>query len=285
MESATLLGQRGHAVIARGLRDPNLGVRAVAAVAAGKAGATRLAPQIESLLFDGSPYARSGAIFALAKMGQNVDQTPLARMLLNDPQPRVRAQAAFLLGELGNDSALPLLREAATSRPARATPGELALLDLQVAEALVKLGDEGAIHGVRAALYPARPEDLEATALAVQVLGEVRDRASVSQLVALSTYRDRTGQQMPAEVRMNVAIALAKMGKREGSFIADEFRDNPQPVLRAQAAAVYGFATADPTNLSKLERLLEDPEPMVRVAAAAGVIRATGEGSRRASAP
>ena len=58
-------------------------------------------------------------------------------------------------------------------------------MELQIAQARVRLGDEEAIHSIRAALFPARSEDLEATALAAQLTGELNDRASARELVML----------------------------------------------------------------------------------------------------
>lgn len=60
------------------------------------------------------------------------------------------------------------------------------LLQLQLAEAMVKLGEDDQIATIRAALYPSRPEDLEATALAVQIIGQVKDRGSIDELIYLS---------------------------------------------------------------------------------------------------
>ena len=114
-------------------------------------------------------------------------------------------------------------------------------MQLQMAEAMVKLGDLDRIEAIRAALQPARPEDLEATAVAVQILGELGDKRPIDQLVYLSAYRDPTSKApFPAEVRMQVASSLAKLGLDKGGFIADEFLKNPDPALRAQAAGVYG---------------------------------------------
>lgn len=79
---------------------------------------------------------------------------------------------------------------------------------------------------------------------------------------------------MPAEVRLGVAAALARMGLKEGGFIADEYAANTFPPIRAQVAFVYG-EIGRPESLAKLEEFMADPDPMVRVAAAAGVLKCT----------
>lgn len=253
------------------LGDPNVGVRSIAAMSVGRHRMEGHEVRLRQLLDDPSPYVRASAIYALIRLGEPVDRSPLASILLTDPSPRVRAHAAYILGELDEPSALGLLREADSARMLRASPADLRLLRLQIAEAMVKLGDTSPVEAIRAALYPSRPEELEAAALAVQIIGEIGDRASVDQLVILSAYNEG-GQRLPAEVRLAIAGSLAKLGLDGGSFIADEFRESDRPALRAQSAHVYGV-TGQWRNLDELSRLMNDPMPQVRVAAAAGVIR------------
>lgn len=272
LEALTSAPARLETVIGAGLRDSNEGVRSVAAQIAGRERLRGSLPGLESMRSDPSIYAKLSAIYGLASIGSAVDQTPLASALLDHPSTRVRAHAAFLLGELGNASARGLLTDALTTDMPRAGAAELKLLQLQIAEALIKLGDEEQVQAVRAALYPSRPEELEATALAVQIIGEVRDRASIDELIYISAYTDEGGRAMPAEVRLAAALSLAKLGERRGDFIADEYRFDPSAAIRAQAAFVYG-ETGRLENLPKVENMLDDPDPRVRVAAAASAIR------------
>ena len=75
----------------------------------------------------------------------------------------------------------------------------------------------------------------------------------------------------PAEVRLGIAQALSGMGIKGGAYIADVFKANPSPALRAQAAFVYGFVGK--SQLATLEAMMADPDPTVRIAAAASVLR------------
>lgn len=277
IEGLTIAPARAQSIVSRALRDENVGVRTVAAMTVGRAPLPALAEDTRSLALDPSPFATCAAIFAMNKNGLGVDRTPLAAALLNDPSTRIRAHAAFVLGELGDPSALALLKDAARRPMSQASEGEYKLLQLQIAEAMVKLGDSSQLNALRAALYPAQPGDLEGTALAVQILGQLRDRESIPNLVYLSARRDSTGRTMPAEVRLAVAAALARMGMNQGDFIADEFLADRNPVLRAQAAHVYG-ETALSTNLGKLAKLMDDPDGSVRVAAATAVLRINATG-------
>jgi HEAT repeat protein len=260
-------------VARRGLTDENFGVRFVSAMTVGELRLEESAAMVEPLLGDPSRQVRGAAMYALRRLGRDVDLTPLASMLA-DRDPRVSAQAAFILGELGNPSAVPLLRDAAEVSYPTAALSEVRILRLQIAEALVKCGYEAAIETVRASLFPSRPEDLEVAALAVQIIGEVGDRRSVDQLIYLTALRGE--DRMPAEIRLAAASSLAKLGERAGSFIADEYADSAIPALRMQAAHVYG-ETGQPENLEKVRRLAEEDEAgIVRVAAASAALKILG---------
>lgn len=257
-------------IVALALTDSNQGVRSVALMVAGRSHLSSLAPTIRSMLNDGSPFVRSAALYALGSFGEDVDVSELSMLLLEHRSAGVRSQAAFILGEMGESSAIPMLQQASSAPLPQASVIEKKLFRLQVAEALIKLGYSQSIDTVRSALYPSRPEELEATALAVQIIGEIKDKGSIDQLIYLSAAD--ADIPMPAEVRLGVASALAGMGHREGSFIADEYIDSQVDTIRAQSAAVYGQTRAR-GNLGKLEiMMLNDPSPLTQVAAAGAIV-------------
>lgn len=274
IEGLLLAPTRLDAAVAMGLKDENLGVRSVAAMAVGRARIASLSASCEPLLTDESPFVRISATYAQMRLSRPVDPGQLSSLLLSDPSPRVRAHAAYVLGELKNPSATGMLRQALLDKMSLAGAEEVRLMQLQIAEALVKLGDTAQVQTIRAALYPSRPEELEAAALAIQIIGEVKDRGAVDQLIYLDAYRDETGQRMPAEVRLALASALAKMGMKEGGFIATEFQASQIPAVRAQAASVFG-ETGQRENLAPVAILMDDPDGFVRVAAAAAVLKIT----------
>ncbi|MEN1704631.1 MAG: HEAT repeat domain-containing protein [Planctomycetota bacterium] len=276
LEALSLAPARLESQVAAGLADQNEGVRAIAAMLVGRERLGGLVEATRPLMNDPSPYVRVSAVASLRRLGEPVDPTPIAEMLLGDPSPRVRAHAARALGDLGDASALPLLADAYSLDPPLATPNEAAVMRLQIAESMIRLGDRTKLEGVRAALFPSRPEDLELAALAVQIIGEVEDRASAGQVIQLSTYREG-GRPMPAEVRLECATTAAKLGYRDGGFIAEEFTTSEVAVLRVQAATAWGWIGGE-TGLSRCRTLLGDPDPRVRAAAAAGVIRIASRG-------
>ncbi len=280
VEAAAKAPSRAGDIIRQGLSDPNPGVRSVAAMAAGRANLSAMIPQIRPLVDDSNEFVSLSARFALAKLGESTDITPIGRALIQSDSVRARSHAAFLLGELGNNSAIAMLRESTQDRARSATREENRIFDLQVAEAMVKLGDDKQVQVIRAALFPSRPEDLEATALAAQIAGQLKDQGSVDRLVYLSEYRDPTNnEQYPSEIRLTIAQALAGMGLHGGEFIADQYAANADPLLRAHAAMVYG-AFATPKAVGRLSQMLNDPAEEVRVGAVNGVLTAT-ERSRR----
>jgi HEAT repeat protein len=234
---------------------------------------------MRQLLDDPSPWVRMSAIYALWEFGDEVDPTPLGEALMTGP-PRQRAQAAFLLGEMGDRSALPMLAAAASRSIPLAGPNEVRMFQLQVDQARVKLGQPDYIQSIRAALYPTRPEELELTVLAVQLIGELGDRGATGELINLTARLDGAGGEMPPEVQIAAAAALARLGNDRGAFLIRGHVGSKVVTIRAQAALALG-ELGDLANLSLIERLQADPSPLVQIHAAGAAAMLT----RRATAP
>lgn len=277
IEGLTLAPARLEVILPGALADPNTGVRTVAAMVVGKGAIKSMNSAVRPLLDDASVYVRAAAIYALRKNGQDVNPTPLGGMVTRDPSPRVRAHAAYLLGELGDKGTISLLREAAGADVIRATAAEAKVLDVQIAEALVKLGDEDQLHTIRAALYPATPDELDATVLAVQVLGGLTDRASIGQLQSLWSVQDSGGGRMPIEVRLAVAGALGRLGVSVDTQEAEQAIQQGSDPHKMQAAWAFG-EIAGSRSLRVLEAQLGEGSERVRVAVASAMLKATEAG-------
>ncbi len=263
----------GHveALAKRGLTDENRGVRFVSAMTVGNAGLRSLAGQVEPLLLDESESVRAAAIFALRRCGLHADLSPLGRFIRSD-DPEVRANAALVLAELRNPSAAPMIRDAVGAGMRLVPEARVRVVNLQMAEAMVRLGAEAEIEAVRAALF-APPEQGELTALACMMCGRLGDRRSIPNLEQLA--RRAGPSRPPAEVRMAAVWALAGLDPaRADEGVPLEYRRSDRPELRAQSALTLG-RIASPAALQALAALLEDPDPLVRVAAAAAVLQAT----------
>lgn len=259
-------------MVTRGLVDDNRGVRFVAAMSVGRFRMESLSHLLEPLLRDESDSVRAAAIYGLHRCGHKVDLSPLASMIVSN-DPEVRANAAMVLGELGNPTAAPMIRHATRVGMERVSMARVKMVDLQMAEALVMLGEESEIGAIRAALF-APPEEGELTALACMMCGRLEDERAVANLVRIAR---RTGRfQQPAEVRMAATWALAHMGTGQATLdVPMEYLNSDQFQLRAQAALTVG-EIGDPAVIDSLTPLLADPNPMVQVSAAAAILTLLG---------
>lgn len=256
--------------------DKSIGIRSVAAMATGKARIKALVDAVSPLAADESPLVQAAAAFALARNGAPADLNVLAAMLAGS-DARHRALAAYILGELGNKSAIPMLVAAAARQsPSKGSGISDKLMHLQIVEALVKLGKTEALDEIRAALYPSQSEDIEATILAVQIIGQVRDSDSCPQLQNLVAEAYHTNNPMPIEVRLAACASLARLGaeRPKAAAFAAQYLASTTPAMRAQAAAVLG-ETRDTRQLALLAPLLADADEQVRVSAAAAIIKIT----------
>jgi len=267
------------AIAAVGLADENEGVRSVAAMVAGKARLRDLRAALTTLQYDDSPFVSASAIYALHEIGASVDPSPLGALLFDARSSRVRAHAAFTLGEMGDAAALPMLADAARFRSPSATVIEQRLLELQIAEAMVKLGDRTQLDSIRAALLPTSEDELEATVLAVQIIGSVEDRESIPRLRFLTGFKDAGNKNRPPELLMAIAGSLGELNDNTGSFLVDPYLTSPNSMLRAQAARAYG-QIGIPENLDKLAKLAEDDSELVRVAASTAILEILGSNQR-----
>lgn len=311
--------KRAENAVRAGLQDENAGVRFVCAMTVGQLKLRGSVPFVEPLLNDADPRVRGAAILALTLNGRKVDQTPLAQLLAAD-DARIRAEGARLVGLAGNPSAIPMLKSsaAAVDRRNRLSNGGAQsetqyqlerLFQLQLAEALARLGDASALDSLRAALYPSSREGFESAALAAQILGLLKDTKSAAQLVELVEQRvtpedggaapggapggapgdaapagrgsrrdgkSASGQGeflQPKEVRLAAAGALAQMGYPDGMYVARSYMNDAEPAIRAQSAFVLGWG-GQVQDLTALEGLMSDADGMVRVSAAAAAVRA-----------
>ncbi|MBL0870671.1 MAG: HEAT repeat domain-containing protein [Phycisphaerales bacterium] len=274
LEGLSVVPSRLKPMLAPALTHESAGVRTVAAMLTGKGQIKEAAVHVRPLLNDPSPFVRCAAIYALARCGESVDQTPLANVLLTAPETRQRAHAAFILGELGNPSAVGPLMSASRMSVARADAISIRLMHLQIAEALVKLGQESAMSEIRAALYAGTEQDLEAAALAAQIIGQLKDRSATGELIVLTAMNAKGEGRYPPEARLAAAASLAQLGNPRGGFIAAEYAKSPVVPQRAQAAAVFG-ETRLMQNLPPLVGMLDDPSTLVKISAAAGILKIT----------
>lgn len=249
------------------LRDENRGVRFVACMAIAEAGLTGLVGELTPLLADPSLSVQAAAMLALHRAGQRINFTPLAAMIENN-DPEVRANAYLVLGEIGNDSAIPLIRQSIGRGMKLVNPLRVRLVDLAAAEALVKLGDEFEAEPIRAALF-APPEQGELTVVACDSVRRLRDEVARPMLERIVSA---SGSSMRSpEIRLAACRALVRLGAGPAPLlIAREYAAHPDARVRAQAAALLG-EIGTPEALQMLVGMLADASTSVQVAAAGGL--------------
>ena len=254
-----------------GLVDDNRGVRFVAAMLVGRYKARHMLPLLRPLLHDASDSVRAAALYAVRSCGEKADLSPLAAMVVSQ-DPEVRGNAVMVLGELGDRSAIPMLRQSAKTNMQLVDPVRSRIIDLQVAEAMVKLGAQKQIEVIRAALF-SPDEQGELTALACIMCGELNDGRAVGNMIEMATREGN--RRKPAEVRMAATLGVAKIDQtRAPVHVPLGFVNAESFALRAQAASTLGWC-AQKESLAALSVLLRDTNPQVQVAAAAAILQLT----------
>jgi HEAT repeat protein len=260
MEAIQWRPDRALPLIQLGVEDRNPAVRFVALVTAGKLRAGVVRHSAEHMLKDPNDSVKAAAIYALHRIGAPVDPTPMAAMLASR-DATVRGNAAMLLGRMGERSAIDMMMELSATPLPRASSVRLAIVRLQVAEAVVNLGDESSLDAIRAAAYS---EFDEVRILSVMMLGRLRDRKMEPALRQLLTVT-------PFELALAAAGAVAQMGSDQGLSVALGGAASQIPTQRAQAAFVLRYF-GNVEAARALVRLLDDPDPAVRLSAAAAIL-------------
>lgn len=263
IEAAKAMPDRAQPMVQLALDDPNPAVRFAALVTAGRLqleGVGRRA-QLMSTDTDQPDYVQAAAIFTAHRCGLDADLGRLAEMLFH-PDLRQRSNAALLFGLSEDPAAVPVLVDAAQDPMWRAEPLQRELVRIQIAEALLNLGEEESIKALRGAAYS--NED-EVRVLAVLMIGRAGDRSMRGNLINFLA-------KDPIELRLAAAEALARFDSSEGLPVMLEAVDTDRPTVRAQAAFALGQLADDPQAEAALVGLLDDPEPAVRIAAAAAIL-------------
>ncbi|WP_428386929.1 HEAT repeat domain-containing protein [Mucisphaera sp.] len=244
------------------LLDEVVPVRFAALVTVGQLKLEEHALAASDLAIDPDPSVRMAAIFAASENGVEIDRSPLAR-LVRSPEPGVRGNAALILGMMDDPTAAEMLREAASvPYDRRVVVVQREIVKLQFAEALVKLGDDEALGPIRAAAYS---QSDEIRVFAVGMLGPLEDRRMIKLLIAML-------EQPPVELQLAAARSLLQMDVPDGLPIVLRALDSAIPTVRAQAAYALGDSD-DMVSLVGLSEALSDESALVRLSAAAGVLR------------
>jgi HEAT repeat protein len=255
--------------VRRGLADENKGVRFAATMTVGLKQLCSLSHLVQPLLDDPDPSVRAAALFSLHQCGVVVDLNPLAGMVLGSDST-VKGNAAYILGEIGNPQAIPLIKNGVGRHEGSFDVARGQAIDLVMAEAMVKLGDDQERQVIQAALF-APPERGELTALACQMIARMQDGTLNVNLESLASA---SGPRKPGpEIRLLAAFALAQTepGRVPMEFVMASI-SSKNPLIRSHAANVLG-SMGSPRYAPQLSMLLRDENPRVQVSAAAAILR------------
>lgn len=262
IEAMQPLPERALPLAQLGLEDENAVVRFTALVCIGKLKFPGMGEAAMRHLGDASPSVRAAAMFAAKACGQDVDISAMA-MMLRSSNPGLRANVAMLLGLLGDASAAPMLENLANSPMRRVSAVRQSLTRLQIAEAMIRLGDEGALDALRAGAYS---QFDEVRVLAVSAMGKLGDQRMAS------AFRKML-QQPPIELQLAAAEALARQGDDGGLPVMLAGTESQIVPVRAQAAFGLGLVKK-PEAAQALVLLLDDEAEQVRLSAAASILQA-----------
>jgi len=247
------VGADAQDVIEMGLGDSSPIVRFASAMAAGKLQLKDLHDKLWTLAQDHDVKVQMGARYALHRLGDmrlSHDFEKYAR----DPNPRVREDTAFILGLLGEKSAIKILQHM--------TNDDDTDVRIAVAEAMWRLGDERGLKVLVAGTVSNFADD---RMLCILALVGPKDRR-VAEHIRGKLTDDWT------EVALVAARAMGELGYDDGYGVAMNSIKSPDPRQRLLAATALGaIGRSDAQNA--LAPLLKDADQRVRLAAATALLK------------
>ena len=280
-----VLGARGGQAYISALDDRAPNVRFAAAMAVGDLKYAPALPRMLAMAKYKQPGAERqwsvycGVVYAMHRLGHREQTGRLGKLLFHEG-PVVRANAAMVMGRLGERSAITPLRSLYEDEPDLGAK-------LQALESMARLGDERSLGTIES---HAREPFPVAKLVALRVMGELGSRRAVTVLGAIVT-----SQHQQPQARVLAAGAMARLGT-----VTDYAYDlcltsagDPAGVMEAAMGGAYDARTADPSMTITLRRLavislgwmkrphavdvltglLDNADGGVRVAAAMSILR------------
>lgn len=239
-------------LLATAISDTDPRVRFAAAVSAGRLRAVDLKPQLEEMAEGTSPNGRVAATYALHRLG-DMRRSRRLEQWATDGDEVVRSNTAFVLGLLDEPSARNVLE------PMLADPDPN--VRLNAAEALWRHGDPKGFEALLSASISMYADD---RVLGVMGMG-VRMGPDVP-----PALEGKLVDEYP-EVSLAAARALGSVGSDRGFVIATNHLSDKDARRRLMAAMALG-EIGRPDAQPRLEPLLKDSDPGVRLAAADAVL-------------
>lgn len=240
-------------VIIAALDDPSGLVRKSAALAVGELRLAAALPKLQQMVQTEDSRVNVAVKFALHRLGDTThshDFEDYAR----DPDIAVRSDTAIVLGLLGERSAVVILKVMIRD--------SAAIVRLQASEAMWRLNDEAGLDDLIGATLSRYTDD---QMIAFLALAEPRDHRVIEHV------RGGLTTDFP-ETNLVAARAMGMLGSDEGYGVATQGAKSDDPRRRALACFAFG-AIGRSDSQPILSKLLDDPHPQVRLAAAVAVLQ------------
>ena len=297
---ARTLGEAAGATYIEGLSDSADNVRCAAALAVGDlAYAPAKGRLLQMAKFNVAGAERywevyAGVIYALHRLGDSRHVSDLADML-DSPSEEIRANAAMIIGRMGEPSAVKILKslEAREREPH---------VRVQVLEALARLGDERSARMLEASVDG---QTFGERLVAARALGRMETLRSIMVLKIILANPNQI-----IRARVQAAGSLARRGEVSdfGYRLCIESARRPREIM--EAALKYASGGTEPVTalqfdvdslqqlavislgwmkrkqaVDMLHPLLKSPNGGIRVAAAMSILRLLPEQARPARQP
>lgn len=253
VEALKYMGEEGAAAIVTALDDPRGPVRYSAALAAGELKQPDARPALLKIADEPNRHHRIAAIYALHRLGDTRQSHDLEKFALST-DAGIRRNTAMVLGMTGDSSALNVLRDMQKDRDDT--------VRLEVAIARWRLGDSRAVEEVIVGMASGFPDIQMVSLLGAAQRGDTR--------VAQHIYARLTDHY--PEVALVAARALGILGYDDGLQVALNGTTSGDARQRHLAAFALGaIGRNDRRCQDALAKLLDDPKPEVRIAAATAI--------------
>jgi HEAT repeat protein len=259
------------------LRHDSPLVRYAGFVGAGEIRDAESLPEIARGVRDESPFVRLAAAFAGARLGRSGYVRVLMDVLNGSGPDNLRADAAALLGRLGEPRAVPWLKAALKTGPNERSKSAA----LSIHAALARLGQRDSVLE----LVRYTQGDAATRTEALLLLADLRDREGYDAL----RYRFLAPGEEYIETRLIAARGLGALGDRGGYDLAAQhltFSDansqpspeNPSRTFTVRSLAIHALCEiGEKRALPALARIAEDAsDPRLQVAASFAICRLVG---------
>ena len=246
------------------LSDQSIAVRFAAAVAVGDTAYSPAAGAVKRLLDEPNENTKMASAYALVKFGGE-EYGNFIRSLLKSNDQTVRANAALLLGKIGDKSDTALLYQTLQD------PYSFDKVKIQAIESIARLGDRNIYRGKLWALLISKQADDRV--MGIRAMGAL---GSTEAKNAITTMLDDD----VLEVRLCAAEELGKLGDTTGdSEILSYFAENlPNLDKTSMANTIATMAIGQiggPSLTRFLPKLLQSKSKEVRLSAAQSVLLLT----------